>query len=84
LANRRYICGEHYSIADMAIYPWYGGLVRQNLYGASEFLEVATYQHVVRWANEIATRPAVQRGVRVNRTKEPGALRERHAASDFV
>ena len=84
LANRRYICGEHYSIADMAIFPWYGGLVLQDLYGASEFLEVATYQHVVRWANEIATRPAVQRGVRVNRTKEPGALRERHAASDFV
>lgn len=83
LADRRYICGEHYGIADMAIFPWYGGLVLQDLYGASEFLEVASYSHVVRWAKEIAERPAVKRGLRVNRTKEPDALRERHAASDF-
>ena len=83
LADRRYICGEHYSIADMAIFPWYGGLVLQDLYGASEFLEVASYSHVVRWAKEISERPAVKRGLRVNRTKEPEALRERHAASDF-
>jgi GST-like protein len=83
LADRRYICGEHYSIADMAIFPWYGGLVLQDLYGASEFLEVASYSHVVRWAKEISERPAVKRGLRVNRTKEPDALRERHAASDF-
>lgn len=83
LAERHYICGKHYSIADMAIFPWYGGLVLQNLYGAAEFLEVAGYRHVVRWANDVAARPAVKRGVRVNRTKEPDALRERHAASDF-
>lgn len=83
LAARRYICGEHYSIADMAIFPWYGALVLQNLYGAAEFLDVASYGHVLRWANEIAVRPAVKRGIRVNRSKEPDALRERHAASDF-
>jgi GST-like protein len=83
LAARRHICGEHYSIADMAIFPWYGGLVLQNLYGAAEFLDVASYRHVVRWANDIAARPAVKRGMRVNRTKEADALRERHAASDF-
>ena len=83
LAERRHVCGEHYSIADMAIYPWYGALVLQNLYGAAEFLEVTGYRHVLRWANEIAARPAVKRGVRVNRSKEPDALRERHAASDF-
>jgi GST-like protein len=83
LAARRYICGEHYSIADMAIFPWYGGLVLQNLYGAAEFLDVAGYRHVVRWATEIAERPAVKRGIRVNRTKEADALRERHAATDF-
>lgn len=83
LAARRHICGEHYSIADMAIFPWYGGLVLQNLYGAAEFLDVASYRHVVRWANDIAARPAVKRGIRVNRTKEADALRERHAASDF-
>ena len=58
--------------------------MRQDLYGASEFLEVASYSHVVRWAKEISERPAVKRGLRVNRTKEPDALRERHAASDFV
>jgi len=83
LAARRHICGAHYSIADMAIFPWYGGLVLQNLYGAAEFLDVASYRHVVRWANDIAARPAVKRGIRVNRTKEADALRERHAASDF-
>jgi GST-like protein len=83
LADRRYICGEHYSIADMAIFPWYGGLVLQDLYGATEFLDVASYSHVVRWAKEMSERPAVKRGLRVNRTKEPGTLRERHAASDF-
>ncbi|MFM7396991.1 MAG: glutathione-dependent disulfide-bond oxidoreductase [Gammaproteobacteria bacterium] len=83
LAERYYLCGDQYSIADMAIFPWYGGLVLQNLYGAAEFLDVAGYRHVVRWAKDIAARPAVKRGVRVNRTKEPDAVRERHAASDF-
>ncbi|MBM4217896.1 MAG: glutathione-dependent disulfide-bond oxidoreductase [Gammaproteobacteria bacterium] len=83
LAGRRYLCGEHYSIADMATFPWYGGLVLQDLYGAGEFFEVASYRHVVRWAKEISERPAVKRGLRVNRSKEPDSLRERHAASDF-
>jgi len=83
LAERHYLCGDHYSIADMAVFPWYGGLVLQNLYGAAEFLEVASYRHVVRWANDISARPAVKRGSRVNRSKEPDALRERHAASDL-
>lgn len=83
LAERHYLCGEHYSIADMAIFPWYGGLVLQNLYGAAEFLDVAGYRHVVRWANDMSARPAVKRGMRVNRSKEPDAVRERHAASDL-
>lgn len=83
LATRRYMSGERYSIADMAIFPWYGGLVLQNLYNAAEFLDVASYGNVVRWASEIGARPAVKRGMRVNRSKEPDALRERHAASDF-
>lgn len=83
LATRRYMSGERYSIADMAIFPWYGGLVLQNLYNAAEFLDVASYGNVVRWAGEIGARPAVKRGMRVNRSKEPDALRERHAASDF-
>ena len=83
LAARRYITGDDYSIADMAIFPWYGGLVLQNLYGAAEFLETATYRNVLRWANELAARPAVKRGMRVNRTKEPDAVRERHAAGDL-
>jgi len=83
LAERHYLCGEHYSIADMAIFPWYGGLVLQNLYGAADFLDVAGYRHVVRWANDMSARPAVKRGMRVNRSKEPDAVRERHAASDL-
>ena len=83
LANRAYIAGSDYSIADMAIFPWYGGLVLQDLYGAAEFLQVASYTHVVRWATELAARPAVKRGMRVNRSKGEGAIRERHEASDF-
>jgi len=83
LAARRFMTGEDYSIADMAIFPWYGGLVLQNLYSAAEFLEVGSYRNLVRWANEIAARPAVQRGMRVNRAKGDGAVRERHAASDL-
>jgi GST-like protein len=83
LATRRYITGDDYSIADMAIFPWYGGLLLQNLYGAAEFLETASYRNVLRWANELAARPAVKRGMRVNRTKEPDAVRERHDAGDL-
>ena len=85
LANRRYLCGEEYNIADIANYAWYGGLVLHNIYKAAEFLEVSSYKNVVRWAKEIEERPAVQRGRRVNRTwgPEESRLKERHSASDF-
>lgn len=86
LAEHRYIAGEEYTIADIAIWPWYGSLVLGNLYGESaEFLDAASYTHLQRWAKEIAQRPAVQRGRKVNRTfGEPGdQLHERHDASDF-
>lgn len=85
LANRRYLCGDEYNIADIANYAWYGGLVLHNIYKAAEFLEVSSYKNVVRWAKEIEERPAVQRGRRVNRTwgPEESRLKERHSASDF-
>ena len=85
LAQRCFLCGDDYNIADIANYPWYGALVLHNIYGAAEFLDVASYQNVVRWATEIETRPAVQRGRRVNRTWGPEEFRlpERHDASDF-
>ena len=85
LAQREYVAGDVYTIADMAIWPWYGGLVLGQLYSAAEFLAVHEYTHVLRWANQLAARPAVQRGRRVNRTSgEPHEqLRERHDASDF-
>lgn len=85
LAARPYVAGDEYTIADIAIWPWYGGLVLNRVYEAAEFLEAHTYRHVLRWANEIAQRPAVQRGRKVNRTwGEPDEqLHERHDASDF-
>ncbi len=85
LAVREYIAGADYSVADMAIWPWYGQLVLGELYGAGEFLQVHEYTHVVRWAQQIAQRPAVQRGRKVNRTWGDPAdqLHERHEASDF-
>jgi GST-like protein len=85
LATRRYLCGDEYNIADIAVYPWYGALVTKNLYEAAEFLDVASYRHVVRWAQEIEARPAVQRGRRVNKTwgPEEERLAERHDAGDF-
>ena len=85
LAERRYIVGDEYGIADMAIWPWYGGLVLDNLYDAAVFLDVERYRHVLRWAREIEARPAVRRGVRVNRTWGPEAERlpERHSREDF-
>jgi GST-like protein len=85
LAERRYMIGDEYTIADMAIWPWYGGLILQNLYEAGTFLQVQGYTHLVRWANEIAERPAVQRGRRVNRVMGPEEeqLRERHGPEDF-
>ena len=86
LAERRYLCGDEYTIADMANYPWYGAVVLHNIYEAAVFLDVESYGHVVRWAKEIEERPAVQRGRRVNRPWGPEELRvpERHSAADFV
>jgi GST-like protein len=85
LADNEYIAGSEYTIADMAIWPWYGGLVKGWLYEAAEFLSVQDYQHVQRWANTIGDRPAVQRGRMVNRTfgELSDQLHERHAATDF-
>jgi GST-like protein len=85
LAESRYVGGDDYTIADIAIWPWYGGLVLGQLYDAAEFLQVHEYTHVVRWANEIAKRPAVIRGRMVNRVMGPleSQLHERHDASDF-
>ncbi|MDA0267639.1 MAG: glutathione S-transferase C-terminal domain-containing protein, partial [Cyanobacteria bacterium] len=80
-----YICGDEYTIADIAIWPWYGALVLNRMYDAAEFLEAGSYTHVVGWAEAIDARPAVQRGRKVNRTWGPPEeqLHERHGASDF-
>jgi len=85
LAERRYLTGDDYTIADMATWPWYGGLLLHGLYAAAEFLDVASYTHVMRWAEEIAARPAVARGRRVNSVSGPEEQRmpERHSARDF-
>ncbi|EMH4163889.1 glutathione-dependent disulfide-bond oxidoreductase [Pluralibacter gergoviae] len=85
LARGRYIAGEEYTIADIAIWPWYGTVVLGGIYNAAEFLNVQEYKNVLRWAQEIADRPAVKRGRIVNRAQGPlnEQLRERHAASDF-
>ena len=85
LGESEYIAGDSYTIADMAIFPWYGGLVKGWLYSAAEFLSVDEYKNVQRWASMLSARPAVQRGRMVNRTYgEPASqLHERHAASDF-
>ena len=85
LADRRYLCGDEYNIADIATYAWYGNLVLNNAYEAAEFLDVTSYTNVVRWASEIQSRPAVQRGRRVNKTSGPEDERvpNRHAASDL-
>jgi GST-like protein len=85
LSVSRYIAGDTYTVADMAILPWYGGLVKGWQYGAAEFLSVQEYKHVHRWTDELLARPAVQRGRMVNRTSgEPSSqLHERHDAQDF-
>jgi GST-like protein len=85
LAESPFIGGDTYSIADMAIWPWYGGMAKGLLYEAGEFLQVQEYTHVVRWADAIAKRPAVMRGRMVNRVMGPleSQLHERHDASDF-
>ncbi|MFM1988385.1 MAG: hypothetical protein RJA99_1342 [Pseudomonadota bacterium] len=85
LAETEWLGGADYTIADIAVWPWYGGLVKGLLYGAGEFLSVHEYTNVIRWADAIAARPAVRRGRIVNRMQgEPSQqLRERHDASDF-
>ncbi len=85
LAERRFMAGDDYTIADMAIWPWYGALVKGLLYDGGEFLQVHEYKNVIRWTEEIATREAVRRGRMVNRAfGDPASqLHERHDASDF-
>jgi GST-like protein len=85
LAESEFIAGPDYTIADIAIFPWYGGLAKGWLYGAAEFLDVASYTHLQRWADRLLERPAVRRGRMVNRVQgEPSSqLHERHDASDF-
>ncbi len=85
LAESPYLAGDEYSIADMAVWPWYGTLAKGQLYEAGEFLQVQAYTHVLRWTDQIAQRPAVQRGRMVNRSwGEPSSqLHERHDAGDF-
>jgi GST-like protein len=85
LAESEYLAGADYTIADIAVWPWYGGLAKGLLYGAGEFLSVHEYRNVIRWADAIGARAAVRRGRIVNRMQgEPSAqLRERHDASDF-
>ena len=86
LAQTAYVAGDDYTIADMAIWPWYGVLTQGELYEAGEFLQVKSYVHVVRWAEQVGSRPAVQRGRMVNRTwGEPSSqLHDRHDAGDFA
>ena len=85
LSDNEYMAGSEYSVADIAIWPWYGSLVLGDLYDAAEFLDVASYTHVVRWAKQVAARPGVKRGRRVNRTwgPEEEQMAERHTAQDF-
>jgi len=85
LSSRRYLCGDEYNIADIANVAWYGALALGKLYSAGDFLDVASYKNVVRWASEIMVRPAVKRGRRVNRTWGPEELQvpERHDAKDL-
>jgi GST-like protein len=84
LAANTFIAGEEYSIADMAIWPWYGNLVLGKLYNAAEFLDVTSYEHIQRWAHAIKQRPAVQRGRIVNCTWGKVMLAERHSAEDIT
>ncbi len=85
LAENEYVAGSQYTVADMAIWPWYGGMVKGWNYGAGEFLSVHEYKNLLRWADQLHARPAVKRGRMVNRVSgDPkGQLRERHDASDF-
>ena len=86
LAESPYLAGDEYTIADIAVWPWYGALVKGLLYSAGEFLQVQEYSHVLRWTDQIARRPAVKRGRKVNRISgDPASqLHERHDAGDFM
>jgi len=86
LENNQYMVGDEYTIADIAIWPWYGQVVLNIVYEAAEFLDAGSYVHLNRWANTIAQRPAVKRGVMVNRTSGPEdkQVPERHDSSDFI
>ena len=86
LAEHEFIAGDEYSIADMAIWPWYGALVKGLVYSAAEFLSVHEYTHLIRWTDAIAERPAVKRGIRVNKVwgDEASQVAERHSAADFT
>lgn len=85
LRDHKYICGDEYTIADIAIYPWYGGLIEGGLYDAAEFLDVSAYRHIQRWAELISKRPAVTRGRRVNKIwgDDKEQLAERHDRKDL-
>ena len=85
LAERQFMAGDHYSIADIATAPWYGALVKGLLYNAATFMDVSSYKNVIRWADKVYARPAFQRGRIINRTHGPESerLEERHSASDF-
>lgn len=85
LAKHKFVAGDEYTIADMAIWPWYGNVVLGTIYDAAEFLDAGSYKNVLRWAKEVAERPGVKRGRIVNRTNGPlnEQLHERHDASDF-
>ena len=86
LAKNEYMCNDEYTIADIAIWPWYGGLVLNRVYEAAEFLDANSYKHVIRWSEEIDSRETVQRGRMVNRVRGELSeqLRERHDATDFI
>ncbi|HEX8191589.1 MAG TPA: glutathione-dependent disulfide-bond oxidoreductase, partial [Allosphingosinicella sp.] len=85
LAESEYVAGPDYTVADMAIWPWYGALARGEVYGAAEFLQVQEYRNLLRWTEQVGSRPAVRRGRMVNRVMgDPSEqLHERHDASDF-
>ncbi len=86
LADNRFMCGEEYTIADISIWPWYGSVVLNRVYEAAEFLDAGSYEHLVRWTNEIEARQTVQRGRMVNRAfgAPEKQLHERHDAGDFT
>jgi GST-like protein len=83
LADNEFMAGGELTIADFAIYPWYGAMARGLLYEAKEFLDVESYENVVRWAKQLSARPAVKRGTLVNRAWDEKGLKERHSAADF-